>query len=172
MLEVSLALIATILTPQEKEDAQRLFETDPEALAADRTFEPGEGLVEAEGPAEDEEMVAAPEPTLRKGPTPEQITAIKVCTPPPQEAASHAWSRKHAADHPHLPPFRVHPAKYGTGVTQAHSQELLHSTSWERSAGARRADLALAALIICPIMPHMVLYSPHRAAVQTVPRCL
>ncbi len=36
-------------------------------------------MAEAEGaPAEDEEMEAEPEPTVRKGPTPEQITAIKV----------------------------------------------------------------------------------------------
>ncbi|CAL5223462.1 g5981 [Coccomyxa viridis] len=62
---------------KEREEAQRLFDANPEALTADRTFEPGEGLVEAEGPAEDEEMAAVPEPTVRKGPTPEQITAIK-----------------------------------------------------------------------------------------------
>ena len=35
--------------------------------------------MEAEGIAEDEDMEAVPEPTVRKGPTPEQITAIKVC---------------------------------------------------------------------------------------------
>ena len=69
-------------TQQERQEAQRLFETDPDALTADRTFEPGEGLVEAEGPAEDEEMAAVPEPTVRKGPTPEQITAIKVSDVP------------------------------------------------------------------------------------------
>ena len=33
---------------------------------------------EAEGLPQDEEMEAVPEPTVRKGPTPEQITAIKV----------------------------------------------------------------------------------------------
>ncbi len=71
-------LVSNILTQQEREEAQRLFDTNPEALTADRTFEPGEGLAEAEGPAEDEEMAAVPEPTTRKGPTPEQITAIKV----------------------------------------------------------------------------------------------
>lgn len=69
-----------LLIQQERQEAQRLFETDSDALtAAERTFEPGEGMVEAEGaPAEDEEMEVVPEPTLRKGPTPEQITAIKV----------------------------------------------------------------------------------------------
>ena len=63
---------------QEQEEAQRLFESHPDGLPAERTFEPGEGLAEAEGLPQDEEMEAVPEPTVRKGPTPEQITAIKV----------------------------------------------------------------------------------------------
>ena len=99
------ALMATLLMPQEREEAQRLAETDPEALTADRTFEPGEGLVEAEGPAEDEEMAAVPEPTARKGPTPEQITAIKVSTPLPPQRRPHKpghgiMLKQHAADRP------------------------------------------------------------------------
>ncbi len=54
--------------------------------------------MEAEGPAEDEEMAAVPEPTVRKGPTPEQITAIKVllsCSsgPAAQTMLQHAWPR-------------------------------------------------------------------------------
>ena len=64
--------------------------------AAEKTFEPGEGLAEAEAPAPDQaaaadtEMEAAPgteeaeaaapqpQPSVRKGPSPEEITAIKV----------------------------------------------------------------------------------------------
>ena len=67
------------LSQQEQEEAQRLFESHPDGLPAERTFEPGEGLAEAEGLPQDEDMEAVPEPTVRKGPTPEQITAIKVC---------------------------------------------------------------------------------------------
>ena len=67
------------LLQQEQEEAQRLFESHPDGLPAERTFEPGEGLAEAEGLPQDEDMEAVPEPTVRKGPTPEQITAIKVC---------------------------------------------------------------------------------------------
>ena len=88
---MSPAFHATILTSQEREEAQRLFEANPEALTADRTFEPGEGLVEAEGPAEDEEMAAVAEPTVRKGPTPEQITAIKVFSSSSDSVVEHAW---------------------------------------------------------------------------------
>ncbi|CAK0785273.1 hypothetical protein CVIRNUC_008479 [Coccomyxa viridis] len=62
---------------KEQEDAQWLFESHPDGLPAERTFEPGEGLAEAEGLPQDEDMEAVPEPTVRKGPTPEQITAIK-----------------------------------------------------------------------------------------------
>jgi hypothetical protein len=70
---------------QEREEAARLFaEGAPEAAAAaEKTFEPGEGLAEAEAP-EDVAMEAAaaaePEqapPSTRKGPSPEEMTAIK-----------------------------------------------------------------------------------------------
>ena len=84
------------MAQQEREEAQQLFETDPDALTADRTFEPGEGLVEAETPAGDEEMAAVPEPTVRKGPTPEQITAIKVMTPSHSPSAFQALLRDSA----------------------------------------------------------------------------
>ena len=67
---------------QEREEAARLFGgADAAAPAAngERTFEPGEGMAEAEAPANAPEP--APEvveqPSVRKGPTPEQLTAIK-----------------------------------------------------------------------------------------------
>ena len=67
---------------QEREEAARLFGgADAAAPAAngERTFEPGEGMAEAEAPADAPEP--APEvveqPSVRKGPTPEQLTAIK-----------------------------------------------------------------------------------------------
>lgn len=66
---------------QEREEAEKLFAAEPDLVTAERTFEPGEGLVEAEAPAdkEMEEAEAAPaEPSTQKGPTPQQLTAIKV----------------------------------------------------------------------------------------------
>jgi len=65
---------------QERQEAEQLFAGEPDLVAAERTFEPGEGLAEAEAPAEaDTEMEAAPaEPSIQKGPTPQQLTAIKV----------------------------------------------------------------------------------------------
>ncbi len=56
-----------------------MFAAEPDLVTAERTFEPGEGLAEAEAPA-DKEMEEAPpaEPSIQKGPTPQQLTAIKV----------------------------------------------------------------------------------------------
>jgi hypothetical protein len=72
---------------QERQEAEQLFAAgDGLAAVADRTFEPGEGLPEAEpeeeaeAAAEAAEMDATPEPSARKGPTPAEITAIKVRT--------------------------------------------------------------------------------------------
>lgn len=52
------------------------------AAEADGTFEPGEGLPEAEAAdtaaAQDAEMEAVPEPTGKAQLTPEQLTALKV----------------------------------------------------------------------------------------------
>ncbi len=74
---------ATLRSPcpvQERDEAARLFGADAAAAAAngEKTFEPGEGMVEAEPPAA--EPAAEPvveEPSVRKGPTQEQLTAIK-----------------------------------------------------------------------------------------------
>jgi hypothetical protein len=64
---------------QERDEAARLFGADAAAAAnGEKTFEPGEGMVEAEPPAA--EPAAEPvveEPSVRKGPTQEQLTAIK-----------------------------------------------------------------------------------------------
>lgn len=63
--------------PKEREEAERVFGGTGETAeqAAAKTFEPGEGLPEAEGAAaaEDETM----EEATASGPTPQQITAIK-----------------------------------------------------------------------------------------------
>ncbi|KAK9835984.1 hypothetical protein WJX81_003873 [Elliptochloris bilobata] len=68
---------------KERDEAARLFGGAAAAAAAEngeRTFEPGEGMAEVEAPAADA-VEPAPEPveqpTVRKGPTPEQLTAIK-----------------------------------------------------------------------------------------------
>lgn len=69
---------------QERQEAERVFgegraeEADTverAAVAEDKTFEPGEGMIEAEGIREEEAAAAAP--AAQKGPTSEQITAIK-----------------------------------------------------------------------------------------------
>lgn len=67
---------------QEREEAEKLFgegradaADTAERAAAGKTFEPGEGLPEAQAePSEDQPMAEA---ASGKGPTPEQITAIK-----------------------------------------------------------------------------------------------
>ena len=71
-----------LLEMQERDEAARRFGgADAAAPAAngERTFEPGEGMAEAEAP--DDAAEPAPEaveqPSVRKGPTPEQLTAIK-----------------------------------------------------------------------------------------------
>ncbi|KAK9919002.1 hypothetical protein WJX75_008625 [Coccomyxa subellipsoidea] len=64
---------------KERQEAEQLFAAEPDLVTADRTFEPGEGLAEADAPTSaDAEMEAAPaEPATQKGPTPQQLTAIK-----------------------------------------------------------------------------------------------
>ncbi|BDA46864.1 U2 small nuclear ribonucleoprotein A' [Coccomyxa sp. Obi] len=63
---------------KEREEAEKLFAAEPDLVTAERTFEPGEGLAEAEAPADKEMEEAAPaEPSTQKGPTPQQLTAIK-----------------------------------------------------------------------------------------------
>ncbi len=64
---------------QERQEAENLFAAEPDLVTANRTFEPGEGLAEAEAPGQaDADMEAAPaEPAAQKGPTPQQLTAIK-----------------------------------------------------------------------------------------------
>ena len=71
--------VACFTREQEREEAEKLFAAEPDLVTAERTFEPGEGLAEAEAPA-DKEMEEAPpaEPSTQKGPTPQQLTAIKV----------------------------------------------------------------------------------------------
>jgi len=65
---------------QERDEAARLFGADAAAAAAngEKTFEPGEGMAEAEPPeAEPAAEPVVEEPSARKGPTQEQLTAIK-----------------------------------------------------------------------------------------------
>ena len=70
------------MRPQEREEAARLFggaDAAAPAATGERTFEPGEGMAEAEAPADAPEPApeAVEQPSVRKGPTPEQLTAIK-----------------------------------------------------------------------------------------------
>ena len=71
--EVSPRRLQQTLCMQDREEAERMFGGEG---AAEKTFEPGEGLPEVEAVPADEEMedVAVEN---NKGPTPEQITAIK-----------------------------------------------------------------------------------------------
>lgn len=72
---------------QERDEAERIFgegradaadSAEAAAAAADKTFEPGEGLAEAEGVAAGEaQMAEAAAVTSSKGPSAEQVTAIK-----------------------------------------------------------------------------------------------
>lgn len=66
-----------LLASQEREEAERLFGAAPEQAA--QTFEPEEELKQAEAAVAAARPAAAAvaEPSARKGPTSEQITAIK-----------------------------------------------------------------------------------------------
>ena len=56
-----------------------MFGADVPAAQGPKTFEPGEGMVEVE-PAEAQPVQEAVPAPVRKGPTPAQLTAIKVRT--------------------------------------------------------------------------------------------
>ena len=80
---MALATNLQVLGLQERDEAARLFGAAAAAAAeanGEKTFEPGEGMAEVEAPSADTAKPAAEameEPSVQKGPTQEQLTAIK-----------------------------------------------------------------------------------------------